>query len=479
MDLEHRRRHGGATIILARCRLADGVGPIRRRRLALSPNNPSRSTAVPGVPIGTGSVTHGLGSSPVLRPPGSAYYLGLTAGAQTISQVLTEALEAGQSSTAVAALEILSQIGGREQLLSQQGLKSPLLSALNSPDTRVQFAAATTILKLEPKTGFSGASRIVSILTRAVTDPGIPRAIVIDTDGARGSTTAAFLADGGFEGVPATTGREGFELASNSAGVQVIVVQVNCQRWDLTQTLANLRGDARTAAIPIVIYGPSTLKGEMARLVARTAPATFVAESASASDFLGQFLPFVKTLRSTPPSAQERALQKETAVYWLATIASGSLAKIFDVSQAESDLAAATGDPATAKNAMIALGGIGTGSAQRRLTEIALNSTMNDAVREFAASQLAFHIQRYGLLLTRDGVVDLHNGWKQTESPTVKAALASVIGSLNPNATIVGERLRQFPIPTGEHRRPLKARLKTDCFKEQAHAIPRGLEAHS
>ena len=185
----------------------------------------------------------------------------------------------------------------------------------------------------------------------------------------------------------------------------------------------------------------------MARLVSRYAPAAFVAESATSSDFLIQLVPFVKTLKTPPLSPQERGLQRSAAAYWLATIGSGNLAKVFDVSLAEKELNAAVEDPGIAANALTALAAIGTRSAQRRFSEIALNTQAIEPVRETAANQLAFHIQRYGLLLSNDDVIELHSGWKSTTSPAVKSALATVIGSLKPNATIVGERLRQFPVP--------------------------------
>jgi hypothetical protein len=384
---------------------------------------------------------------PRVPNPGSAMYLGLTAGEEMMSQVLSDALEAGRPSTAVPALEILSQIGTREQLLSQRGLKSPVIAAINAPDPRVQFAAATTILKLNPKNGFSGSNRIVSVLARALTGTEQSKAIVIDSDNGRASTTSGYLSEGGFEGYVAATGRDGFEKATLSTGVEVIAVHVNCQRWDLTQTLSNLRADSRTASIPIVIYGPATLKAEMATVVARHRPATYVAESSTSSDFLDQVLPFMKTVKTPPLSPLERTQAKNAAAYWLATIGSGSLSKIFDISQAENELANAVEDPNIATNVLIALGGIGKGSAQRRLADVALNPQLEESVRQTASNQLAYHIQQYGLMLTKDEVINLHSGWKSTANPVVKSALASVIGSLKPNATIIGERLRQFPTP--------------------------------
>ncbi len=415
-----------------------------RQSLALSPEQPDPQRQYLASLLGLEVLRQGW-DAPRSAAPGSAMYLGLTAGEETMSKVLEEALDAGRATTAVAALEVLSQIGTREQLVSTGVLKSPVVAALNSTDPRVQFAAATTILKLDPSKPFTGANRVVGILSRAITDSQQSRAIVIDADNRRASSTAGFLRDGGLLAYVASSGRDGFEQAALTTGVELIVVHVNCQRWDLTQTLANLRADARTASIPIAIYGQGKMRNEVARAVARNAPATFVAESATSSDFLDQALPFVKSLKTPALSPQERTLQKNAAAYWLAMIGNGSLSKIFDISQAEKEIGAAVEDPGIAQNALIGLAGIGTPSAQRRLSDVALNSQVEENIRQIAANQLAYHIQHYGLMLTNDEVFDLHSGWKNTDNPTVKSALASVIGSLRPNATVVSERLRQFP----------------------------------
>ena len=417
-----------------------------RQSLAMSPEQPECQSQYLASLLGLEVLRKGW-DAPRVAKPGSAMYLGLTAGEETMSQVLSEALEAGRPSTAVPALEILGQIGTSEQLQSQKGLKSPVIAALNAPDPRIQFAAATTILKLNPRNGFSGSNRVVSVLARALTGTDHSRAIIIDSDVRRASTTAGFLTEGGYEGFVAATGRDGFEQASSQNGVEVIAVHVNCQRWDLTQTLANLRADSRTATIPLLIYGPAELKEEMARTVARYSPATYVTDSPTSSDFLAQATPFMKSVKTPPLSPIERSQEKGAAAYWLATIGTGGLSRIFDISQAEEELGNAVEDLNVSTNALIALAGIGKASAQRRLADVALNPQMDESVRQTAANQLAFHIQHYGLMMTKDEVIELHTGWKNTDSPVVKSALASVVGSLRPNSTIIGERLRQFPTP--------------------------------
>ncbi len=160
-----------------------------------------------------------------------------------------------------------------------------------------------------------------------------------------------------------------------------------------------------------------------------------------------KLMPFMKSVKTPPLSPTERSQEKGAAAYWLASIGTGGLSRIFDISQAEEELGNAVEDPNVSTNALIALAGIGKASAQRRLADVALNPQMDESVRQTAANQLAFHIQHYGLMMTKDEVIELHTGWKNTDNPVVKSALASVVGSLRPNSTIIGERLRQFPTP--------------------------------
>ena len=380
--------------------------------------------------------------------PGTAMYLAMTAGEETVANVLTDALASNQPATAVAALEVLGQVGTREQLLNKPGLKSPVLAALNSPDQRVQFAAAVTTLRLEPRTGFTGAARVVSVLARALTDSGKANAVIIDADTSRGSQAAGYLFDLGYEPIAVTTGREGFERAAATAGVQVVLVHANCIRWDLTQTLANLRADSRTAAIPIVIYGPESLRGSLGRQLLRNKPAIFMSETTTASDFGRQFTPLMRNTGAAALSSSERSGQKATAAYWLATIATMRGAPVFEVSTAEGELSLVAEDPQVAANALVALSGIGTGSSQRRLAQLATNTQSDSQLRQVAAAQLSFHIQRFGILLTKDEIAGVHSAWADAKDPEVKASLGGVMGTLRPNTALVGERLREFTAPT-------------------------------
>lgn len=386
------------------------------------------------------------------RPPSPAgdapWQAAVSAGEPILLDVLRDALAWGRNDTAWAALQALNQIASREVLRNPVGNPSPVLSALNSPDPRVQFAAAIVVLRAEPRSVFPSASRVTAILRRALTDPGQTRALVIDTDKDRGTTVGGFLSEQGYDPITAATGRDGFRIAAETAGVELVVIQANVAQWNLTQTVANFRADSRTAFLPLVIYGPEETRALTQRLVQRSQPATFAADSAAAAAFWEQVRPFLQRFRTPPISGQQRAEFKGLAAYWLAVIANGPMAPLFDVASAEKELLPLVDDPDVAANVLAALSSIPTANVQSRLAEYALSSRLPKAVRLQAATQLAAHITRFGLVLSSEDVVALSQLWESTNDVDLQSALAGVMGTLKPSAGLIGERLRRVTIPS-------------------------------
>ncbi|HIE97245.1 MAG TPA: hypothetical protein EYQ63_09570 [Fuerstia sp.] len=126
-----------------------------------------------------------------------------------------------------------------------------LRSCLLFPSSRVRLMA----------TGIAHSYRISSPYAAAVIASGIegretPEAVVIDSGGGDSPTTVAVLSDAGYTATAATSGRSGFEAATRQLHCELILVQSNCLRWSLSETIANLRADYRTRNTPIIIYGP-------------------------------------------------------------------------------------------------------------------------------------------------------------------------------------------------------------------------------
>ena len=157
---------------------------------------------------------------------------------------------------------------------------------------------------------------------------------------------------------------------------------------------------------------------------------------------------FLSRLSTPPISEKQRTERASSAGFWFAHIAGGRRTDTFNINDAEDALFDAVNDPGVGENAVIALGGIATSSSQERLQEIATSEARPPALRETAAFQLAFHIQRYGVLLSEVRVRDLQTSWQDAPAGPLKTALASVVGSLKPSSQRVIELLQSLPAPT-------------------------------
>jgi hypothetical protein len=247
----------------------------------------------------------------------------------------------------------------------------------------------------------------------------------------------------GYEPLVFMSGREAFAAAAQRTDVELVVLHPNVIRWPLTETLANLRADTRTANIPIVIHGPGDLADKMQRRAREFQLVSFSLMSATTEDFDYQVRPLLRRVKTATISPQERAAQRGEAAAWLAHIAQGRRMKVFDITSAEPVLVSALDDEKIAPAALEALGEIATRSSQQRIGDLVLNRDADLDLRRAAALKLAYHIQRFGLLLTRSAIDQLHKTWENPrEAPDLRTAVGSVIGSLKPDAILAGKRLK-------------------------------------
>ena len=388
-------------------------------------------------------------NEPVAEGPGTAHNLALVAGPALCADVLALSLDTGNYPAATAVLRVLSQNGSRHLLDSTEERPSLLAAALDARDPSVQFAAATAIMQLDPDEPFRGSRRVVEIFARNLNATPRKRTVVIDPNADRATTLASYLRDLGFEAGIARTGAEGFQLAAHRGDVELAVVHMNAIRWELSQTVANLKADARTAHVPVMIYGPAGLEGRTRWLASRNPGVTFLPEVNDASEVNRYLRPFLAQLTTQPLTPQQRDQRIRESAYWLRHIALGQRTSVFDLVPAEEALVDAAANPDVAADAIIALGAIPRASVQKYLVEIALAPGADLPVRETAANQLAFHIQRYGVLVRNDSLKLLEAAWTNESEPAMKTALAAVIGSTRPADAAVRQELLAYP-PSAE-----------------------------
>jgi DNA-binding response OmpR family regulator len=384
---------------------------------------------------------------PLPTGPGTTHDLALTLGDEVVSQTLAQSLKNGRADVAIAALQVLSQTATRHQITERRPGRAPIITALNYPDLRVQFAAAATVLQVDPNEPFRSSGRIVSILTQALADDGAPGALVVHTNAEKSRGLGGYLGQMGFEPHIALTGQGGFRVASQRSDISLILLEINTIRWGLSQTIGNLRADARTAGIPIVIFGPNGKQADVAGLLDQYSRLTYIVTPATSEAMTAQVGRFLATFKAPKLTAQHRSARRQTAAYWLAHIASGRRNRVFNIAKAENALLSALNDPDLADNALVALSVVATKEVQKQFAILAMNENADVRHRENAALQLAFHILRFTATLDERDVLALRASWAAATDPALSTAMASVLGSLKPDAKRVGQRLGKFPAP--------------------------------
>ena len=420
-----------------------------RQALAFHPDNLDVQSLFLGFAVAREAREAGWNRA-MLNGPDTAFNLALRSGSDVATRILRQALADENDHAARGALQVLSQIGGRELLATAQGHESPLITALDYPDSRIRMLAATAILQLDPVAAFSGSHKVIRELMRSISDGGVSRAVVADVNSNRARSTSGRLAEQGFDAISVSSGREAFRAASERGDITIVMLEMNISRWALTQTIVNFRADARTRRIPIIVYGDPSRAAIIEKQLEQFELTAFVEYATTTEFFRSQVDPFLKSVADVLPTPEQRNQQTLTAAYWFAEIASTHATRVFDITVAQSALSEAANDPSLAANAITGLSAIASRFAQVRITDLVTNPNAELPLRKQAASQLAFHIQRFGLKLPNERINLLKQSSKlaaDANQPEFATALDSVLGSMRPSPPQVRNALQQFRIP--------------------------------
>ncbi len=348
-------------------------------------------------------------------------------GTAVLGDVLKTAIADGKTDLAAAAAIVLGQIADRSALAST-GRPHPLVDALYAPGRRTQFAAARALANLAPTNPFPGSSRIVPTLARFAIHQPLPRAVVIDGNPNRGSQFAGFLINLRYDPELESTGTRGFVTATETADVELILVAYDLfgDRWDLNDTLTNLKADSRTAGIPVFVYGPLDLAVKRPNLARNYPGLRFLVQPGDASLLQKQLTGLAPSL--SPAERAGYAREATTLLARIATQRKGPLTP--DLSAVEPALAVALRSPETGSAAATALGEIPHPDAQRSLADVALDPSGAPAPRGQAITQLVRSIQRFGPLISADQEARLSRTFADEPDAEVQAGLQKLISAL-------------------------------------------------
>jgi len=380
--------------------------------------------------------------------PSKTFDAAVASGPEVLGDVLRTAVSDGKGDLAAAAAAALARVTDANALAAG-GRANPLVEALSAPDRRARFAAARALVALDPRSPFAGSSRVVPVLAQFVTAQAEPRAVVIDGNLNRGSQLSGHLKALGFEPVLVPTGDEGFRAAADSADVELILIDHHLilGDWRLSDTLANLKADARTAGIPVYLVGPLARGVDLAPLSARFPGVKFLVTPVTPQALAAQLAIAGRPVTLTP---EERAAYAREAAALLARIAAkpGSVFEP-DLAGAGAALTVALAAPGTSLSASAALSDVPDPDAQRGLADVLIDPARPAAVRQGVAAQLTRSLRRYGPLVAADQEAKLLAAFDRQADPALRNALGAVLDALRPKSAPVGLRPgRPAPNPT-------------------------------
>jgi HEAT repeat protein len=364
-------------------------------------------------------------------------------GAERVGDALALALDEHRGEAALAALAILERIATVGDIAGPSSTReSPVVRALNAPDRRVQFAAARTILQIDPSEQFPESSRVVEILVRALAGENELKAVIVHPSAEKGTRFSGQMSELGFNPLLFNAGTAGFKEVVARNDVAVVVLHANMIRWPVSETLANLRADSRSKGIPVILVGDERTAPALRKLGSRYDKVTVVNETQTAADLELQAKPMFRGIRNDELTESERLSQRNEALLWLDHLANTRRYKVFPIERAEKNLLTLLNEPELVATGLGLVGEIPSEACQQALADMALQESQTPENRVLASRKLAFHIQRFGLLATNEQISGLEAAWANEATPELRDALGSVIGSLKPDAILAGKRLK-------------------------------------
>jgi CheY-like chemotaxis protein len=367
---------------------------------------------------------------------------------QLIEDILDKALAEQRSNVALAAARALQPVGEwRLVRNSAQGLP-PLVRALSYPDRRVQMAAAEAILNIPTADGFAGASRVVEVLRRAITGDAAPRAVIGFSKEDAAREFADLVRQLGYEPSIALNGRQTVKLATELGDVEILFLDPKlAEVGGVNAVVAQLRGNADTAGIPIVLVAEPDQQNAMTALASRYPRVSVISPVPATVEMLKLNLETTQQSRQVIPlSEAERRAYAQRALEWLRRMASGEKSG-YDVRPAQSTLIQALGNDELAPGAAAVLALLGGKANQQALADLVINGSRSEEVRAEAARSLRASMQRHGIFLKPEQLAGLVQLATTAENPALQVEAVRIANSLKPDPSADGSRLKSAPPP--------------------------------
>jgi HEAT repeat protein len=411
---------------------------LSREGLEIDPSSVEFQTLYLSYRLAIETLTAGYGN-PLPTGEGTTWDMLMMAGPERMMRVLETSLELDRPEAALPAIKALGQTGDKNLLLSSN---SSMIEALNFGDERVQFAAAMALLNTSSETRFKGSSRITEILNQTLLEKSQPQAIIADPNFNRAITYAYAFKSYGYDAEIAKSGKLAFKKCVEESNYELVVMHANLIDWELSQTIANFRSDARTKYLPIIILAPEHLKTKYLRLTQNDPLTAFVIETTQTQYLKSEVVPFLNSLHTPTLSQSEKHDRKQQALDVVLKLSEQSQ-PMYPLNELQHALINVSDNPEFMDEATTILSRIGTPGCQEKLAALVLSPALPMEARQKAASDLTQSIRKFRVLLSRKTVDSLKQNWINEADQELRSLLSAVIGMFPTDSLAIGERMLQ------------------------------------
>lgn len=386
---------------------------------------------------------------PLPSSPGSIGEVAVAAGPIVLEEVLAESLKKGYVLSALAALELLARAGDPQLLVSSDGHPRPLASALRHEDAQIRFAAAQTILALDPQASFPGGSFLPEVLAYFAGSSGSRRVLIVDPRTDRGTTLAGMAAELGFQADTCSTGREALLLASRYPDYQFVLISSAINSPPIAELCQQFRRDPLTRKLPLGVMESSQTAWRLEGRLEDLPRIEIFPRPHSAATLSDQVARLLRRVGRDRMTVEDHTRQARQALSGLAQLAKDpGRHPTWDILQAEERLRRALETAPLAISAAEVLGYFATPTAQRTLVAYASQPDHPLAVRQAAADAFREAAKRRGILLTRDEILQQYSSYNR--SADLDEATQQVLGH-------VLDTIESPRSPPADHRAPVSA----------------------
>lgn len=147
--------------------------------------------------------------------------------------------------------EILEAIGSQGS--KQNSIHSSMIRALRHPDKRIRYAAAETIVKVNPPARFTDSDKAIKVLVEALSESDARVILVVDDNDESRNRLVNIIRAMNMVAFGATSGSEGLERAKAFPPEDLVIVSSSLEDVATSYFINAMREDYRTNKIPMLV----------------------------------------------------------------------------------------------------------------------------------------------------------------------------------------------------------------------------------